>query len=327
MENLIDLDFFDTSNLEYDQNTRSSQKKKTRSKKTHKKKKTRALRARIPTPEPELEEEKELVVPEPEPRIYQKYPDLYNVFIGRKEMKTECVWEIVRGIDKLQKGTSLFKWRNSGGGFHWKYFQLSPDCKKLVWFSTSKKFVNTQISINNIRSIDEGFNYYDFQYFSDDLSDLGLTIHYMNQKSSANQLSVICKSYRELQIWKKCLEKLMVNDSNPDVKILVKYRSKSVKGKVPTLKNLISNFDNNQKYSKYLTKCEKIFHKLKEKSCACRLLSYIHTLKETFCYIDDELTELRHALDEHDYALCQKIAWLLEIQLQTLEEKVKVLNK
>jgi len=334
----LDLDFFDTTNIEYEHTTKSSssvpfstesesetetkgwdtirKEVKKKKRKSHKKKKKKIVEETF-----EESEEKKVEY------INKKYPDLYDLLNNRSSYKKEfpCEQKTINSLQYLQQGTSLYKYCISSGDIHWRYFQISPDTKKLVWFSNKKKFKNTQIFISDIINIDDGL-INDLDLYNRELSELGFTIYYnmpiSNTYKTVSTLTLICKSYKELQIWKHGLRNLIIKgiskENTLDIDILLKCQDKG-------FKKYIENFDNDHKYSEKLNKYKKSFHDLKKK-LYCRSYEYISTLNTSFTTIHNDLDYLKKCIDKYNYVECAKIVWLLEIELNTLKIRVKVLG-
>ena len=271
-------------------------------------------------------------------KIVQEYHDFYDIYCNKPVKEVLCEYVTVDGLEELEQGTSLYKWCDGSGKFHWRYFQLSPDYKRFVWFSHKKKLRNTQIYISNIKRIDDGLIYYsnsggvrrDQRYFTQHLSKLAFTIYYMNNNFSNRRLTIVCKSYNELQIWKNCLKNLMFGEIS---------RCKNIKIMIPSLSTNLGNcwnFKNDYACSRKLNKYKKLFNKLKKRSCKkyqFRKPGY-NSLKEydnnnniDFSQLEQMLKDVKYYNEKCNYEKCKKILFFLDIELETLGVKIKRLNK
>jgi len=99
-------------------------------------------------------------------------------------------------------GSNLLKHRKSGLP-HIRFFQLSADLKRILWYTKSKKIDEAQISIESIQEISIGQNSETFlKYPLRMLENFSFSIYYLRNNSTIlHTLDVTCKDEREFDLW------------------------------------------------------------------------------------------------------------------------------
>ena len=109
-------------------------------------------------------------------------------------------------LEFMHRGTAFLKYGKHGYP-HFRFFQLSDDNQRLVWFSKSKKMKATQIELSNVTNIVMGQTTANFKrHRAPELVKSSFSIIYDNGKKT---LDLISKDPNEYKIWVDGLKSLV----------------------------------------------------------------------------------------------------------------------
>jgi len=263
-----------------------------------------------------------------------------KVVNNRSGHRTEALAELLRGTTMLKFPRKMMSFEA-----HFKFVQLtrSKTTLYLQWFSKRKSLKATTINIADMNCVLQGKNSYVYiRHKEHRLAPCALSIIYNKSKS----LDLVAKNINECVMWNKCLselikraklgknltciQKVWINGLN----YVDRNRPKrEQKGMIVRANMLIQrNIDarvvksNNKAVERFWKRVKKLL-KL-AKSGNVRSTDYHMNLMLSVVAIQDRLEELQvETRESMDSSYSKHDIWRLNVDLECLEEKVKVLRK
>jgi len=246
-------------------------------------------------------------------------------------------------LPEMHRGTALLKYGRRGYP-HFRQFNLTDDNGHLRWFSTKKKLQKSSIAVEDINEILTGQHTKEFRRIAwTTLTPASFSIIYGGKKKSLN---LVAKSVDEMKMWVQALRKLRdLKKRGHDLhamrslEVEVDFRDRNR----PQSRNHSGNF-----LRSHETKEREVDPVLQRK-----LIDDIGVLRRTFLEISREannpvvqstkeyesieqiLSELEERVEELDHEvrhtrntkIAENDVWRTRIDLESLRDKIKVINK
>lgn len=224
----------------------------------------------------------------------------------------DCLKILIEGdsFNKLTKNSNL----------HWRYFKLTPDFQRLMWFSKNKYLQHSEIIIKNIRKIEPLNSHYLLNSYS---AKLGIHIKYSPRKYKVGELktlNILAKDFKQYQIWFKTLEQLSLkyhNSFSNDLKFKII---------IPIYKPPPTNPYNSNKWSLNYNKYRYLYTDyltltLKYENIRNKHLQphYIDTYNRVISKIKNMLDIVLSSLENYDYLNAQKNLWYIDTYFSSIE--------
>merc|ERR1712176_1076981 len=246
-------------------------------------------------------------------------------------------------LPELHRGTALLKYGRRGYP-HFRQFNLTADNEHIRWFSTKKKLQKSSINVGVINEILTGQHTKEFRRIAwTTLTPASFSIIYDNKKKSLN---LVAKSVDEMKMWVDALRRLRD----------MKKKGESL-NKLEKLEVEVDFRDRNRPQSRNHSGNFLRSHETKERQVdpilQKKLIDDIGVLRKTFIEVSREannpiiqstkeyesieqiLSELEERVEELEHEvrntrntkIAENDVWRTRIDLESLREKIKVINK